>query len=270
MNGHSVCWQYAAIDLGIPENKAGENWPQHFNAYDLAQLQEPDNDKKREALRRSINKREGLSIERKPTARDRDRRLKRVGKPDDWVIISDLMISASILYPDSRHNGGNIIEEVYDALNFQAFLDSINEKPSDHIKAWFDAILNGNNGNTDKLPTALIKSTESFNRNQIKRIFNKLTEEQWRGIFNRENKNVFGVARTGQKGYPLYDLEKVSDWLKTNRPGHYTEAEIKKAIQEYKQPMPSNQTEGKATKKQKGDKDLSKELLATITKCSRN
>lgn len=182
------------------------------------------------AWEKVINAMPPTEIERRPTARDLGRRLNLVSKPDG-SIITGTMIAVAIMYTNSDHNGGNIIEKVYGAKEFQALLDSMSKKPSDHIKAWFEATLSEQKtiadtevSGSDEFQTEamaadikpIIKDTDSFARKQVERIFNKINKEQWRGIFSREkNQNGIGIARTGPKGHPLYDLEKVSNWLKT-------------------------------------------------------
>jgi hypothetical protein len=163
-----------------------------------------------------------------------------------------------------------LLRIVYGAKEFQALLDSMSKKPSDHIKAWFEATLSEQKtiadtevSGSDEFQTEamaadikpIIKDTDSFARKQVERIFNKINKEQWRGIFSREkNQNGIGIARTGPKGHPLYDLEKVSNWLKTYRPEDYTEADIKTAIQAYKEPILGVQVEKKQLKNSKPTK----------------
>jgi hypothetical protein len=86
--------------------------------------------------------------------------------------------------------------------------------------------VDGNNENQTAIGNDVIAT-----RKQIELIFNKLDPNQWRGNFGREKNNGLDKARIGEKGDATYSVSEVSKWLK--RKGHYTEAEIKAAIDKY-------------------------------------
>jgi|GEM_PF-6568600 len=69
----------------------------------------------------------------------------------------------------------------------------------------------------------------TLTRPAIKKIFSKLSAEQWRGCFDREESNGLGAARIGEPGKPKYVLDTLTGWL-VNK-GRYTPAEIKAAIE---------------------------------------
>jgi|GEM_PF-3170262 len=71
-------------------------------------------------------------------------------------------------------------------------------------------------------------------RPQIKQIFTKLTAEQWRGHFSRENINGLEKARLGNKGKPTYQLSEVRRWLESK--ALYKPAEIEMALRQYQEP----------------------------------
>ncbi|MGZ4981817.1 MAG: hypothetical protein ACXWAB_10255 [Methylobacter sp.] len=75
-------------------------------------------------------------------------------------------------------------------------------------------------------------------RKQIVLMFNKLSDEQWRGHFSREKDNGLIDIRQEERKKPKYLLNGVTDWLKEK--AHYTEAEIKMAIKKYSEPSLEN------------------------------
>jgi len=74
------------------------------------------------------------------------------------------------------------------------------------------------NGNT-----RCFSKDETLSNAQVKKIFHRLTDEQWRGAFQRDLKSF----NAGIPGKPEYKISDIENWLK--KKGHYTEAEIQLA-----------------------------------------
>ncbi|MGZ8173616.1 MULTISPECIES: hypothetical protein [Methylobacter] len=72
---------------------------------------------------------------------------------------------------------------------------------------------------------------KNITRKQIKLIFDKISSEQWRGHFGREDNNGLLEIRFGETGKPKYPLHEISKWL-TDK-ALYTEAGIQSAIKKY-------------------------------------
>lgn len=94
-------------------------------------------------------------------------------------------------------------------------------------------------------------------RKQIVLMFNKLSDEQWRGHFSREKDNGLIDIRQGERKKPKYLLNGVTDWLK--KKAHYTEAEIKMAIKKYNEPSLEN---AQVTKSIQRKSSFGNELMA--------
>jgi hypothetical protein len=90
---------------------------------------------------------------------------------------------------------------------------------------------------------------EIVTRKQIKIIFDKLSDTQWRGNFSREKENGLDNARIGRKGDAKYNLNKVSHWLTLK--AYYTKAEIKTSIDKYNGTFQENITTNKPSQKPK-------------------
>lgn len=108
------------------------------------------------------------------------------------------------------------------------------------------------------IPTRLAEDVEYVNQKQIKLIFDKYSPTQWRGYFSREKQNGLGIARRYDANKPEYSLDEVTCWLK--KKGGYSEAEIKTAIQKYKEPSPNSSKEDKSAIK----KNLGHELQSLM------
>lgn len=81
-------------------------------------------------------------------------------------------------------------------------------------------------GQAEQKPEA---ASKALTRPAIRKIFSRLSAEQWRGRFSREDTNGLGDARIGKPRKPKYDLDKLTDWLISN--GLYTRAEVTAAIE---------------------------------------
>lgn len=106
------------------------------------------------------------------------------------------------------------------------------------------------NGNAE----CLLKE-ETITNAQVKKIFYKLSNEQWRGAFGRDLRSL----NVGQQGKPEYKISDIENWLM--KKGHYTEAEIKSAKKEYSELPSETENLKESTRK---TKSLGQNLSASI------